>query len=89
MSIIRQLTNTLVLSGYHGPEMQKVISQVDFHKAVQEDIRPLVGEYLYGSPISYPATNPGPPPSSIRKGVSHWEPFLKMLNQAGIPIREN
>jgi len=88
MSIIRQLTNSLVLSGYHGPSMRKVLSRVHLHSAVQEDIRPLVGKYLKGGSVLYPASNPSPPPSSMRKGVSHSEPFLKILSEFGIPIHD-
>jgi len=88
MSIIRQLTDVLVLSGYHGPAVQKVWSQVDLNRAVQEDIRPIVGKYLHGGPVSYPSTNPSPPPSKIRKGMSHLQPFLKALRSVGISVHE-
>ena len=86
MSIIRQLTNSLVLSGYHGPAVQKVVQDVDFRKAVQEDLRPRVGEYLLGKPVVYPATNPAPALSEIRKGISHAEPLLRLLSRYGIAI---
>ena len=86
MSIMRELTSCLVLSGYHGLEVKKAISRVDLARAVQKDIRPLVGEYLRGSPVVYPATNPAPPASHVRKGVSHVEPFLETLSSVGIRI---
>jgi len=89
VSIIRQLTDVLTVSGYHGPAMQKVLSQVDLHAAVQTDIRPLVGRYLRGSPVLYPSTNPTPPLNELRKGMSHVEPFLKALSSFGIPVQEN
>ena len=88
MSIIRQLTDALVLSGYHGPAVQKIWSQVDLNRAVQDDIRPIVGKYLQGGTILYPSTNPGPPPSKIRKGISHLHPFLKALRAVGISVHE-
>ena len=85
MSIIRQLTDALVLSGYHGPAVRGVVSEVDWKRTVHEDLRLSIGNYLHGGPIIYPATNPGPPPSRIRKGLSHLEPFLKILHSVGIP----
>ena len=88
MSIIRQLTDALVLSGYHGPAVQKIWSQVDLNRAVQDDIRPIVGKYLHGGTVLYPSTNPSPPPSEIRKGISHLQPFLKSLRAVGISVYE-
>lgn len=88
MSIIRSLTNALVLSAYHGPAMRRVLSAVDLHNAVKDDIRPMVGRYLLGGEVTYPSENPGPPLASIRKGISGWEPFLKALTHAGIPFSE-
>ena len=88
MSIVRSPTNALVLSAYHGPAMRRVLSAVDFHNAVTDDIRPMVGRYLLGGEVAYPSENPSPPLSSIRKGISGWEPFLKALTHAGIPFSE-
>jgi len=69
MSIIWQSIDTMVLSGYHGPAVQERGSQVDFHRAVQEDIRPIVGKNLPIDAVSYPTTNPRPPTSKIRRGL--------------------
>jgi hypothetical protein len=88
-SIIRQITDALVVSAYHGPEIRKVFSEVDLAAAAQEDIRPIIGEYLHGRPVKYPSSNPGPPLSAIRKGISHAEPFLKALSSLGIAIEGN
>ncbi len=88
LSIIRQLTDALVLTGYHGPAVQRVVQNVDFRRAVQEDLRPLVGKYLLGTPVVYPATNPGPPRSVIRQGISHAEPLLNLLSRYGIGIHK-
>jgi hypothetical protein len=88
MSIIRQLTDALVLSGYHGPGVRRVIYHVDWKRAVQEDVRPRIGNYLHSGPVIYPATNPGPPLSRIREGMSHLEPFLKILRSAAIPVQD-
>ena len=86
VSMVRQLTDALAVSIYHGPAMQKVISQVDFYRAVQQDVRPRIGEYLRGGPVLYPTDNPGPPLSIIRKDVSHVEPFLKVLTSTGVRV---
>jgi hypothetical protein len=86
-SIMRQIANALVLSAYHGPEIRKVFFEVDLARTVQEDIRPIIGEHLHGKPVKYPSINPGPPLSTIRKGISHAEPFLKALSSLGIEIK--
>ena len=86
LSFLRQLTGALTLSAYHGTAMQRVIEQVDLNRAVPYDIRALIGELLYGNPVKYPLGNPGPEPSAIRKGISHLEPFLEILELAGIPV---
>ena len=86
MSVMRELTNCLVLSGYHGSEVRRVVCEVDLARAVQNDIRPLVGKYLRGRPVVYPATNPGPVPSSNRKDISHVRPFVETLSSVGIRI---
>ncbi len=86
MSIVRQLTDCLVLSGYHGPEAEKIVSEVDLYRAVQQDVRPLVGACLLGREVVYPSVNPSPPLSRFRSGQSHLEPFLTNLQSIGIPI---
>ena len=86
LSIIRQLTGALVLSGYHGSAVQKVISEIDLRYAVQDDVRPLIGNILHGCDVSYPPANPGPPKSSIRKGISHFKPFANAIESVGIPL---
>ena len=87
-AMIREWTDALVLSGYHGPAVQKVWSQVDLNGAVQADIRPIVGKHLHGEEVIYPSINPGPPPSRIRQGISHLQPFLKALRSVGIDVHE-
>lgn len=84
MSMQRQLTGALTLSPYHGSEMRRVVEQVDLDRAVSFDIRPLIGELLHGRPLKYPASNPCPPPSTMRRGYSHLQPFLDVLKLAGI-----
>ena len=83
----REWTDALVLSGYHGPAVQKIWSQVDLNAAVQTDIRPNVGYHLHGEEVIYPSINPGPPPSKIRQGISHVQPFLKALRSIGVDVK--
>lgn len=87
MSIIRNLADALVLSGYHGPEVQKVISEVDLRYAVKEDVRPIVGKILHDSEVVYPSANPSPPKSEIRKNISNFKPFADSLVKVGIPVK--
>lgn len=89
MSMQRQLTGALTLSPYHGSEMRRVVEQVDLNRAVPYDIRLLIGELLYGKPVRYPADNPCPPPSTMRRGYSHLQPFLDVLKFAGIPVNND
>ena len=86
MGLIRQLTNTLILSAYHGPEVQRVFSKVDMKNAVVEDTRPLIGRLLLGRKVLYPSVNPGPCKSSIRKDMSSFKIFASELNSMGIKI---
>ncbi|MBT8352498.1 MAG: hypothetical protein KJO26_14865 [Deltaproteobacteria bacterium] len=86
MAFLRQLTNSLVLSGYHGPAMQKAIENVDLYHAVKDDVRPLVGKILYGRSVKYPPSNPGPPTSRIREGISNLDEFKKVLSLLSIDI---
>ena len=87
MSILRQLTDALVLSGYHGPAVRRVVARVDLHHAVRQDVRPLVGEILYGRPVQYPETNPCPPLSRQRRGASGLAPFVRELTAAGVAVQ--
>jgi hypothetical protein len=87
MSMLRQLTNALVLSGYHGPAARRVMAAVDFRRAVTRDVRPLLAETLYGRPVRFPDVNPGPPLSQQRRGVSHLAPFVRELARIGVAVR--
>lgn len=88
LSFIRQLTGALALSAYHGAEMRRIVEQVDLSRAVPYDIRPLVGEMLYGKSVRYPEDNHGPEPSSIRRGISHLQAFLDVVQSADIPVND-
>lgn len=88
MSLLRSVCGALFLSAYHGEAMTKVFSEVDFTAAVKDDVRPLVGGILHGSPVSYPDTNPRPPISRIRSGVSDPDHFLSAFqSMTDIPVQ--
>jgi hypothetical protein len=85
-SMLRQLTDALVVSIYHGPAMRAVREETDLRLAVPRDVRPLIGEYLYGTPPIYPSTNPGPEPSDIRRGMSGVGPFVEAAKRLGLRV---
>lgn len=86
MAFIREITDCLALSGYHGPEMIKVWEEVDLGSVAQQDMRHLVGRHLHGKDVIYPGINPAPPPSMIRIGMSSHKKFLELLEAGGIRI---
>lgn len=86
MSIIRQLTGALALSAYHGPAARRVLQRADL-RAVGRDLRPQLGERLYGKPVAYPTSNPSPPRSEFRAGISHLSPFLQLARSLGIRVK--
>lgn len=88
MSVVRQATGALMLSAYHGSEMQKVLANVDLYSTVKEDIRPQIGESLFGRKVWYPSINPSPPPSVFRADWSSPSEFLNLLKANSIEIRE-
>jgi hypothetical protein len=87
MSMLRQLTGALVLSGYHGPAVRGVMAAVDFRRAVRRDVRPLLAEVLHRRPVRFPDVNPGPPLSQHRRGASHLAPFVRELEAIGVAVR--
>lgn len=86
VSLIRDLTDCVVLSGYHGPHMNEVFRDVDLDACVAEDVRPLVGRLLYGAPVRYPEANPSPPPSEFRADLCNPRKFLDALAELGVPV---
>lgn len=86
MSLLRQLTDALFVSIYHGPAMVRARELVDFRGAVREDVRPLVGKFLQGGPVRYPPANPGPPLSAIRQGISGVAPFVEAVRRLGVSV---
>jgi hypothetical protein len=87
MALLRALCGCLVLSGYHGPAVQRVVSSVDLSSCVQRDIRPRVGRILLGRDVVYPLHNPGPPHSQFRSGRSTPEPWIAVARASGLVIR--
>ena len=88
MSMLRQLTDTLVLSAYHGPQVSQIRARIDFRTAILGDVRQQVGEILADSPVHYPTVNPGPPPSLFRSGHSHVTPLLRELQKWEIQVAD-
>jgi len=86
LGFLRELTRALFLSAYHGPAVREVFVRADLSRTLRTDIRPLVGAKLAGGDVWYPPTNPTPPVSSARKGVSGSEPFLGLLEAKGVEI---
>lgn len=85
MSLLKELTDALVLSAYHGPAMRDLLGRVDLRGAVTRDIRPAIGAALAGGEVVYPTTNPSPPPSKFRAGRSHVSAFVEVLARHGVP----
>jgi hypothetical protein len=88
MSVIRAVADCLVLSGYHGREMSRLIHEVDFFSAVKSDIRPRIGRLLLGREVRYPSENPSPSPSTFRTGLSHPDKLLELLARASFPVAD-
>jgi hypothetical protein len=86
MPLIRVLTDSLVLSGYHGPAMRELFRRVDYVSAAQSDIRARYGDVIFGKPVIFPDINPAPSPSPLRVGLSHPKRFIDQLGRIGIPI---
>lgn len=84
LSLLRDLTDAVALSAYHGPAMRALMTRVDLRGAAVADIRPEIGEALAGGPVVYPTQNPSPPPSRFREGLSHLDRFLEVLARHGL-----
>jgi hypothetical protein len=86
MALLRAVCGCLVLSAYHGPAVQQVISAVDLPSAVDHDIRPRIGRILHGRAVLYPQTNPDPPGSRFRAGRSDPKTWLALARASGLAI---
>ncbi|EKB48720.1 hypothetical protein [Cecembia lonarensis] len=58
--VIRESTNMLNFSAYHGKNVLEVLSQTDLEKVIDSDIRPKLGDYIFGKKVIYPNSNPSP-----------------------------
>jgi len=81
MSIMRDITDCLVVSGYHGPAMRDVMNRTDLPNVVTTDLRSQIGKRLAGRKITYPETNPSPPVSAARRGLAHPDVFLRFFQE--------
>ena len=89
LGFIREIADCLVLSAYHGPEVMKVWQEVDLASVAQRDMRDRIGEVLLKRPVIYPAANPAPGASIMRKGLGQPDNFVSMLKEGGIMIHDN
>lgn len=81
MGIMHELTGVPVLSAYHGPMVTALFARTQFSRAVGFDLRPTLGEALFDGPVVYPESNPSPPPSRIRRGLSSVATFIDVLKR--------
>ena len=86
MSFLRALTDSLVLSAYHGKNVRSVIAKADFGAVLQKDVRPKIGEILLGREVIYPKENPSPKISSFREGLHKSKRLIKLLQNTNIEI---
>jgi len=87
MGFLRAFCDCLVLSAYHGPNVQRVWQNVDLARAAFVDLRPTIGKQLLGRQVKYPVTNPGgPPKASERAGLHRIEVLTAALREAGIAV---
>ncbi len=89
LGFLRSLTNCLVLSSYHGKNVQNVISNADLSKVANTDIRHLLGNKLARRVVIYPNSNPGPKPSVFREGISGLDEFMAQIVKQEISIVKN
>lgn len=85
MEFLRELTGCLFLSAYHGPNVQRILCEVDLASAARFDMRHLVGRELAGREVVYPSENPAPPPSPFRTGLGAPAQFFELLDRIQFP----
>jgi hypothetical protein len=83
--LLREITDALVLSLYHGPRMVDVLSRTSLKECVACDLRPLVGEAIFGKKVFYPNSNPSPPPKAVC--IDNLSAFIRQLGDAGIAVQ--
>ena len=86
MSFLRALTDSLVLSAYHGRNVRAVIAKADFGAVLQKDVRPKIGKILLGRDVIYPKSNPSPKVSSFREGLHKPDRLIELLQNIDVEI---
>lgn len=86
VGFIRALSDCLVLSAYHGPNVMSVFSKAELGAVAQRDIRPYIGKILLGKDVIYPTDNPAPEVSLFRENKHRPKLFLESLKAIGIKI---
>jgi len=84
LGYLRSICDALFLSAYHGPHASSVIRRMDVARLSSRDLRPLVGQYLFGCEVIYPTENPSPPPSEFRKNLRTLDAYLNAARKFGI-----
>jgi len=93
MGISHQVTKNLldipVVSPYQSPLMlQELFYRFDPYFVDQAgDVRAQIGEILFGRPVKYPDTNPGPDPWKRNRRTS-LQIYINALKKDGIPCDE-
>jgi hypothetical protein len=86
MSFLHEYLEVPVLSMYHNANVMRVITHTDFEKVVTSDLRKQIGETLINRSLFYPDTNPSPPNSIVRKGLSGTNYYLEMVRKINIRV---
>ncbi len=89
MGFLRSISDCLVLSGYHGPKTMGVWTSFDLKSIGNGDLRPGIGQCLFGKQVWYPAANPAPPPSRFRAGFRSRRGLLEAFAWYGISVSES
>ncbi len=80
-SIMRAVTDRVVLSAYHGREMQRALASVDLTRAVTRDLRTDIARRLAGREVWFPSTNPSPEPVLRDPEFSRPPAFVQALDR--------
>lgn len=87
MSFLYEYLGCPVLSMYHNDNVMNIICQTDYLKVLTTDLRPTIGDKIFGRKVIYPDKNPSPPVSSIRKDISGSKIFLDLIQQNKISVK--
>lgn len=87
MSFLYEYLGCPVLSMYHNDNVMNIICQTDYFKVVTTDLRPPIGDKIFGRKVIYPEKNPSPPVSRMRKDISGSKIFLDLIQINKISIK--